>query len=151
MKRWTDFILWLCLLVSGAWSTVIVAGVAVGTVAYIIAVRSDVAVASSLSRTIGYQAGRLSMLVALLTAVVGVPILARRHRAGFWRGLLAVALALGWLALPFLALLILLGPALGILVVTGLNFLIAVTLAVVLYRRRRTGRREPPDIADVFS
>ena len=93
------------------------------------------------------------MVVALLSVFVGVPILAWRHRVGFWRGLIAVIIAAGWLALSAAALLALVpsDQALTFLAAAGLNFLIAVVLGVILRRRRRAKRLEPQRIGDVFS
>jgi len=151
MNRFTQFALWSALLVSGAWSALVVVGLAVITALFYTAATLHMPVAPGLDYTAGYRMGQASAVVALLTAVVGVPIVARRYRVGFWRGSLAVLAALCWLVLPFWLLVAWRGPAFAVLVAAGLDFLIAVVLAVILYRRRRARRRGPPNIADVFS
>lgn len=147
MNRYSQFALRAALLVSGAWSTVILAGLVVTAVLFCAAVALNRPPAPGLEFIFDYGLGVVSVVVALLTAVVGVPILARRHRVGFWCGLLAVAAALCWLVPPFLFLVARLGAELGFSIAAGLDFVIAVVLAVILYRRRR----EPPSVADVFS
>jgi hypothetical protein len=151
MNRYSQFALWSALLVSGAWSAMIIVGLVVTTILFYAAASLHIPAAPGLDYTVGYYIGEASAVVALLTAVVGVPIFARRYRVGFWRGLLAVLAALCWLVLPFLLLFALLGPAFAVLVAAGLDLLIAVGLAVILYRRRRARRLEPPSVADVFS
>lgn len=151
MNQRSGFALWSGLLVTGPWSTVVLASLA-GTVAvYFAAAAFHVPLAARLSNVIGYYAGKGCTVVALLTVVLGVPILARRYRVGFWRGLLTVVAAIAWLALPLWLLFVLLGPGSAVLVAAGLNFLVAAACVVILYRRRRAKRREPPNVADVFT
>jgi hypothetical protein len=151
MSRRSDFVLWCGLLVAGAWSTVVVVGLIGGTIAYVVATASHMPGADQLAHAVGFYAGRVCVVVELLAVVIGVPVLARRCRAGFWRGLLAMAAAIVWLVLPFWLLIVLIGPVFAVFTAAGLNVLVAVVAAVILYRRRRARRLEPQSVADVFS
>src|SRR5262249_5223143 len=104
------------------------------------------------TEAIGYYLGVSCLVVAPLSVFVGVPVLAWRHRVGFWRGLLGVVIAAGWLALISATLVALVGPGrvLALFVATGLNFLIAVVFGMIL-RRRRRARRGMERIGDAFS
>lgn len=108
-----------------------------------------------------YYIGYGSPIVALFSAIVGVPVVARLYHVGFWRGLLAVMLALGWLALSFLPLFSRLAPfplflpgltfETILLAAIIINFAGAVLCAVILYLRRRAKRLEAQRIRDAFS
>jgi LPXTG-motif cell wall-anchored protein len=151
MKQFSDFALWSGLVVTGSWSTMIlmtlVAAFVLGAGASLLHMTPPSA------EHLGDYAGTSCMVVALLSVFVGVPILAWRHRVGFWRGLIVVIIAAGWLVLSAAALLalVLSDQALTFLAAAGLNFLIAVVLGVILRRRRRAKRLEPERIGDVFS
>lgn len=151
MNQRFDFALWSGLLLTGPWSTVVLVVVVVGVLVDSVAAAFDVAAAERLVYSVAYYTGMGCAVVTLITAVVGVPIMARRHRVGFWLGLLAVVVALGWLALPFWFLRVLLSPALTVFAAAGLNLLVAVACAVILYRRRRAKRLDPQRVGDVFS
>jgi hypothetical protein len=151
VNRRPDFALWCGLLVAGAWSTVVVLGLIGGVVVYVVATAFHMPAADGVARAVGFYAGRACTVVAPFTVAVGVPLLARRCRAGFWRGLFAVTAATVWLVLPSWFLFVLIGPVLAIFAATGLNFVAAVVCAVILRRRRRARRLEAPSVADVFS
>jgi hypothetical protein len=151
MNRRSDFVLWSGLLLTGPWSAAILVVVVVGVLLESVAAAFDVAAAGRLTYTVAYYTGMGSAVVAPFTAVVGIPIIARPHHVGFWLGLLAVVVGLAWLALPFWLLFALLGSGLTVIAGAGLNFLVAVACAVILYRRRRFKRLDPQQVGDVFS
>jgi len=150
MKRPSDFALWSGLVVAGSWSTLIlmtfVAAFVLGAGAFLLHMRPPS------TEAIGFYIGMLCFAVAPLSVFVGVPVLAWRHRVGFWRGVLGVAIAAGWLALLAATLFALVRSdrVLALFAATGLNFLIAVVFGVIL-RRRRRARRGLERIGDVFS
>jgi|SRR5580765_6582669 len=150
-SRRSDFALWCGLLVTGAVSTVIVAGLIGGVIVYAVATAAHMPAADGMTHAVGYYAGKACTVVAPLTVAVGFPVLARRCRAGVWRGLLAMVAAAGWLLLPFWLLIVVIGPVLAVFAAVGLNILVAVICAVTLRRRRRARRLEPASVADVFS
>ena len=135
MNRRPDFALWCGLVAMAVYA----------------AAAFHIPAADRLAHAVGFYAGRACTVVGLVTVVVGVPVLARRCRAGFWRGSFAVAAAAGWLVLPFWFLFVSIGPAFAVIAAAGLNFVAAVVCAVILRRRRRARRLEAPNVADVFS
>jgi hypothetical protein len=151
MKRPSDFALWSGLVVTGSWSilvlTVLVAAFILAAGAFLLHLRPPNA------DRLGYYVGESCMVVALLSVFVGIPVLAWRHRVGFWRGLLGVIVAAGWLLLlaAILLLLVVYDQALVFFAAAGLNVFIAVVFGVILHRRRRARRLEPQRIGDVFS
>jgi len=151
MKRTYDFALWSGLIVAGSWSALIliafVAAVLLFGAAYLLHMSAPDA------ERLGYYIGESCLVVAPLSVFVGVPILAKRHRVGFWRGLLGVVMGAAWLALLAVVLFasILADRALAFFAVAGLNLMIAVVFGVILRRRRRARRPEAEQIGDVFS
>lgn len=148
MKRPSDFALWAGLVVTGSWSALIVIAL---VAAFLLAAGAFLLdMHPPEAERIGYYLGELCLVVALLSVFVGVPVLAQRHRVGFWRGLVGVLIAAAWLVLLFVAL-FLADQAFVFFAAAGLNVLIAVVFGVILHRRRRARRLEPQRIGDVFS
>jgi hypothetical protein len=151
MKRPSDFALWCGLVVAGSWSALILIAFVVALLlaggAFLLDLHPPDA------HRIGDYIGQSCVVVALLSVFVGVPILAWRHRVGFWRGLVGVLIAAGWLVLlaAILLVLVLADRPLAFFVAAGLNVLIAVVCGVILRRRRRARRLAPERIGDVFS
>ena len=86
--------LWVGLVVSGTTSALIVIGIVGGVI-----LGATGAAARSIS-AFSYYNGRADHVIALAVELIGVPVLAHRFKVGFWWGLLATALALGWQVLP---------------------------------------------------
>jgi hypothetical protein len=151
MNRRSDFALWSALLVTGAWSTMVLIIVVVALLVHFGAAALGMDPADRLADSIAYHGGQVSAVVVPLAAVVGVPILARRYRVGFWRGLLAVIATLGGLVLTFYALHFFISLAFTVFAAAGLSLLVAAVCAAILYRRRRAKRLDPQLVGDVFS
>jgi len=151
MKRPSDFALWSGVVVAGLWSALIllalVAVFLLAAGAYLLHMRPPDA------QRLGYYVGEACLVIAPLSVFVGIPVLAWRHRVGFWRGLLGVVIATVWLALLAAILLafVVADRPLAFFAAAGLNLLIAIVLGVILRRRRRARRLEPERIGDVFS
>ena len=151
MKRPSDFALWSGVVVAGLWSALIllalVAVFLLAVAGYLLHMRPPDA------QRLGYYVGEACLVIAPLSVFVGIPVLAWRHRVGFWRGLLGVVIATVWLALLAAILLafVVADRPLAFFAAAGLNLLIAIVLGVILRRRRRARRLEPERIGDVFS